>query len=126
MECQPTSTPSIPRGQGDLLHRSQLPRRRRHSQGNAGRATTPLWPTPRPHMPDFRNLPGVPVKIEMDAQNRHIVMTLVSIKRDPIPDAEFVVPSDYSEMKMPEIFGGRKTPKTPEQVPVGPVPKPTP
>jgi hypothetical protein len=64
------------------------------------------------NMPDYRNLPGVPIKIEMDAQNRHIVMTLVSIKRDLIPDANFVVPSDYSEMKMPEIFGGKKAPPT--------------
>jgi hypothetical protein len=69
------------------------------------------------HMPDFRNLPGVPIKIEMDAQNRHIVMTLVSIKRDPIPDADFVVPSDYSEMKMPEIFGSRKAPGQPASAP---------
>jgi hypothetical protein len=60
------------------------------------------------NMPDFRNLPGVPVKIEMDGQNRHMVMTLVSIKRAPIADSEFVVPSDYSEMKMPDILGGKK------------------
>jgi hypothetical protein len=65
------------------------------------------------NMPDFRNLPGVPVKIEMDAQNRHIVMTLVSIKRDPIADSEFAVPADYSEMKMPEIFSGKKAPNQP-------------
>ena len=65
------------------------------------------------NLPDYRNLPGVPVKIEMDAQNRHVVMTLVSIKRDPIPDSEFIVPSDYSEMKMPEIFGGKKGPNQP-------------
>jgi hypothetical protein len=78
------------------------------------------------NMPDFRNLPGVPVKIEMDAQNRHVVMTLVSVKRDPIPDSEFVVPSDYSEMKMPEMFGGKKGPKTSEHAPGEPVPKSTP
>jgi hypothetical protein len=82
-----------------------------------------------PNMPDFRDLPGVPVKIEMDAQKRHIVMTLVSIKRDPIPDSEFAVPAGYSDMKMPEIFGGKNAPgppRTPDQPPVRPIPKPTP
>jgi hypothetical protein len=77
------------------------------------------------HMPDFRDLPGVPVKIEMDAQKRHIVMTLVSIKRDPIPDSEFVVPPGYSDMKVPEIFGGKNlppSPKTPNQPPTQPTP----
>lgn len=65
------------------------------------------------HIPDFRNLPGVPIKIEMDAQNRHIVMTLVSIKRDPISDSQFAIPAGYSEMKMPEIFSGKKAPTQP-------------
>jgi Domain of unknown function (DUF4412) len=78
------------------------------------------------NMPDFRDLPGVPVKIEMDAQNRHIVMTLVSIKRDSIPASEFVVPPGYSEMKMPEIFGGKNAPKNQDRPPVTPAPKPTP
>jgi hypothetical protein len=64
------------------------------------------------HMPDFRDLPGVPIKIEIDSQKRHIVTTLVSIKRDPIPDSEFIVPAGYSDVKMPEIFGGKNVPET--------------
>jgi Domain of unknown function (DUF4412) len=85
------------------------------------------------NMPDFRDLPGVPVKIEMDAQGRHIVMTLSSIKRDPVPDAEFAVPPGYTDMKMPEIFGGKNAPPTqaepprvPNQPSLTPIPKPTP
>jgi hypothetical protein len=78
------------------------------------------------NMPDFRDLPGVPVKIEMDAHNRHIVMTLVSINRDPIPASEFIVPPGYSDMKMPEIFGGKNVPKNQDRLPVTPNPKSTP
>lgn len=57
--------------------------------------------------PDFRDLPGVPVKIEMDTQGKHMVMTLTAIKRDPIPDSDFAVPADYAEVKMPDLFGGK-------------------
>jgi Domain of unknown function (DUF4412) len=85
------------------------------------------------NMPDFRDLPGVPLKIEMDGQGRHIVMTLVSIKRDPIPDAEFIVPPSYNAVKMPQIFGGKNvpatdsaTPKVSNQAPITPIPQPTP
>ncbi len=85
------------------------------------------------NMPDFRDLPGVPLKIEMDGHGRHIVMTLVSIKRDPIPDGVFVVPPGYTDMKMPEIFGGKNsrptdsgTPKGPNQPAITPIPQPTP
>lgn len=85
------------------------------------------------NMPDFRDLPGVPLKIEMDGQGRHIVMTLVSIKRDPIPDAEFVVPPGYSDVKMPALFGGKNapanesaTPRPPNQPGSTPVPHSTP
>ena len=65
------------------------------------------------NVPDFRDLPGVPVKIEMDTARGHVVMTLVSIKRDPIPDSEFSVPADYTDMKMPDIFGGKSAPNSP-------------
>jgi hypothetical protein len=59
------------------------------------------------NIPDFRDLPGVPMKVEIDGQNHHTVMTLVSIKRDPVPDNTFSVPADYTDMRMPDIFGGK-------------------
>src|SRR6201982_977548 len=65
------------------------------------------WANSGTDVPDFRDLPGVPVKIEMDTMRGHVVMTLVSIRRDPIPDSEFSVPADYTDMKMPDIFGGK-------------------
>src|SRR5213080_4713199 len=83
------------------------------------------------NIPDFRDLPGVPVKIEMDTVRGHVVMTLVSVKRDPIPSSEFSVPADYTEMKMSDIFGGKNAPDNPaEKVPalprVVPMPSATP
>lgn len=74
------------------------------------------------NIPDFTDLPGVPVKIEMDTVRGHVVMTLVSIKRDPIPTVEFMVPADYTEVKMPDIFGaGKNVPEKPgEKIPASP------
>jgi hypothetical protein len=73
------------------------------------------------NVPDFRDLPGVPVKIEMDTVRGHVVMTLIAVKRDPIPSREFSVPADYTEMKMPDIFGGKNAPDNPaERVPAAP------
>jgi hypothetical protein len=85
-------------------------------------------------LPDFRDLPGVPVKIEIDSHGRQTVMTLVSINRDPIPDAEFTVPPAYTEIKVPQILGGKSAPATERetpnaasgQPPITPIPRPTP
>ena len=65
------------------------------------------------NIPDFRDLPGVPVKIEMDTARGHVVMTLISAKRDPIPNSAFDVPANYTEMKMPDFFGGNRVPGNP-------------
>ena len=64
-------------------------------------------------MPDFRDLPGVPVKIEMDTPQGHVVMTLVSARRDPIPNSVFAVPAGYTDMKLPDVLGGKKVPDQP-------------
>lgn len=78
-------------------------------------------------IPDFRDLPGVPVKIEMDTVRGRVVMTLVAVKRDPIPNSEFSVPRDYTDVKMPDIFS-RKNPaeKMPASPQVAPIPSATP
>jgi hypothetical protein len=80
------------------------------------------------NIPDFRDLPGVPVKIEMDTARGHVVMTLVSAKRDPIPNSVFDVPANYTDMKMPDLFGGKKTPENPagSRVPGSPPTVPVP
>jgi Domain of unknown function (DUF4412) len=84
------------------------------------------------NIPDFRDLPGVPVKIEMETARGHVVMTLVSAKRDPIPASTFDVPVNYTDMKMPDLFGGKKVPENPPAArvpgspPTVPVPSVTP
>jgi Domain of unknown function (DUF4412) len=84
------------------------------------------------NIPDFRDLPGVPVKIEMDTAKGHVVMTLISAKRDPIPNSVFDVPVNYTEMKMPDFFGGKNIPGNsagsgvPGSPPMVPVPSVTP
>jgi hypothetical protein len=65
------------------------------------------------NIPDFRDLPGVPVKIEMDTARGHVVITLISAKRDPIPNTVFDIPANYADMKMPDLFGGKKVPENP-------------
>ena len=80
------------------------------------------------NIPDFRDLPGVPVKIEMDTAKGHVVMTLISAKRDPIPNSVFDVPANYTDMKMPDLFGGKKIPENPtgSRVPGSPPTVPVP
>lgn len=57
--------------------------------------------------PDYRDFPGIPVRTEMEIMGKHVVTTVASIKRDPIPDAMFAVPAGYEEIKMPNILGGK-------------------
>jgi Domain of unknown function (DUF4412) len=83
------------------------------------------------NIPDFHDLPGVPVKIEMDTARGHVVMTLLSAKRDPIPGSVFDVPPNYADMKMPDLFGGKvpgnpAAPRAPGSPPTVPVPSVTP
>lgn len=84
------------------------------------------------NIPDFRDLPGVPVKIEMDTVRGHVVMTLISAKRDPIPNSVFDVPANYTDMKMPDLFGGKSVPgnpagsRVPGSPPTVPLPSVTP
>jgi len=84
------------------------------------------------NIPDLRDLPGVPVKIEMDTARGHVVMTLLSVKRDPIPSNVFDIPGSYTDMKMPDLFGGKKVPQNPAaprapgSPPMVPVPSVTP
>jgi hypothetical protein len=74
-------------------------------------------------MPDYRDFPGLPIRTHITMAKPHqgtvssstasgsgteITTTLISIKQDPLSDAEFTIPKDYQEMSMPDIFGERK------------------
>ncbi len=65
------------------------------------------------HMPDYRDLTGVPVKTVISANGKDMTTTLKSIKQDALSDSEFAVPADFKEMNMPDILGGMKAPSSP-------------
>jgi Domain of unknown function (DUF4412) len=74
------------------------------------------WAIASKAMPDYRDFPGIPIKTEMNLGSSHIVTTLVSIKQDPIDDAEFEAPKDFKELKMPnlDMLGLREKKPAPE------------
>jgi hypothetical protein len=82
------------------------------------------WNATNTQMPDYRDFPGVAIRTHITMAKPHqgtvsnsaasgsgteITTTLISIKQDPLSDAEFTIPKDYQEMSMPDIFGERKT-----------------
>jgi Domain of unknown function (DUF4412) len=70
-------------------------------------------------MLDFRDFPGLPLRTIIKTDRREIISTITSIKQDPLSEAEFSVPKDFQEVKVPnlqEILG--------EKPPVAPSTKP--
>jgi hypothetical protein len=56
--------------------------------------------------PDLSDLPGVPVKTEVEINGRKITTVLVSAKDQPVDPSEYQVPAAYTQMKMPGADGG--------------------
>jgi len=54
-------------------------------------------------MPDFRDLPGLPLRTNVNMGGQSMVTTVTSVNHDPIDEAEFSVPVGYQEMKAPDI-----------------------
>ncbi len=72
------------------------------------------WSAANAKLPDYNDLPGIPLRSHMilktgdpSGQGNEITTTISSIKTDPLSDAEFTVPADFTEMKMPDIFSGK-------------------
>jgi hypothetical protein len=65
-------------------------------------------------MMDYRDLPGFPLKTFVKMGDDEITSTVTAIKRDLLSDAEFIVPKDFEEMKIPnvEISGDNPAPAT--------------
>ncbi len=61
------------------------------------------WNPKRIGMPDYRDFPGLPLKTVVSVSGSEVTTTLTSIKRDPLNDAEFAVPADFQEVKMPDM-----------------------
>ena len=67
-------------------------------------AVTPTaWNDLAKGMLDYRDLPGFPLKTRVTTGDEEITCTVVSVKADPLSEAEFSVPKDFQEMKMPNV-----------------------
>jgi hypothetical protein len=67
-------------------------------------------------MMDYRDLPGFPLRTQVKTDENEITSTVISIKQDPLSEAEFSAPKDFQEMKIPnvkEISGDQSAPAPP-------------
>lgn len=82
-----------------------------------------FWDAANAKMPDFRDFPGLPIRTRMVMTKQspntpsaspaghatEITSTITSVSQDPINDAEFTVPGDFKETKLPDIFDKKGT-----------------
>jgi hypothetical protein len=52
---------------------------------------------------DYRDFPGLPLRTIVKTGGREITSTITSIKQDPLSEAEFSVPKDFQELKVPNL-----------------------
>ena len=52
---------------------------------------------------DFRDFPGLPLRTIVKTDGKVITSTITSIKQDPLSEAEFSVPADFEELKVPNL-----------------------
>jgi hypothetical protein len=63
-------------------------------------------------LPDYHALPGLPLRTKIKTPGQgEITSTIESVSLSPVADSEFDVPAGYSEMKMPELLGGKPSPE---------------
>ncbi len=61
------------------------------------------WKMQNAQVPDYNDLPGVPLKFVSTMGGLDLITTVTSIKEDPLSDSEFDVPADFQEMKSPKF-----------------------
>jgi hypothetical protein len=54
-------------------------------------------------MMDYRDLPGFPLRTQIKTDDGEITSTVTAIKQDALSEAEFVVPPDFQELKIPNV-----------------------
>ncbi|MEY2495422.1 MAG: hypothetical protein QOJ45_1914 [Verrucomicrobiota bacterium] len=64
-----------------------------------------IWNDVAKGMLNYHDLPGLPLRTQIKAGENEITTTVVSIKQDPLSDADFVVPKDFAEMRIPNVPG---------------------
>ena len=82
-------------------------------------ATTPqAWNVAGKGMPDYRDFPGMPIRMRVSFSGKEIVTTLTSVKQDPLPASDFVPQAGYEEVKLPNMEDMlRNKPATPKAAP---------
>jgi hypothetical protein len=72
-----------------------------------------IWSSANPHGPGFQDFPALPIRTIVDRGGKKVTTEIVSANQDPIPDTAFAVPSDYREVRAPEMnLPGSATPAT--------------
>ena len=67
-------------------------------------AVTPsAWHEVAKGMLDYRDLPGIPLRAHVRMGGNEMTSTIISIKHDPLSDAEFSPPKDFQEIKIPSV-----------------------
>jgi hypothetical protein len=84
-----------------------------------------LWDAANTKMPDFRDFPGLPIRMRMivgkqnhagehgatpSAHPAEITSSVTSVSLDSIADSQFAVPPDFKETTLPDIFNKNATP----------------
>jgi hypothetical protein len=84
-----------------------------------------FWDAANTKMPDFRDFPGLPIRMRMivgkgnqaDAHGTsapdhptEITSTVTGVSLDSIADEQFTVPADFKETKLPDIFNKNAAP----------------
>jgi hypothetical protein len=84
-----------------------------------------LWDAANTKMPDFRDFPGLPIRMRMivgkvnpagghsESATDHpteITSNITGVSLDSIADSQFTVPSNFKETKLPDIFNKNAPP----------------
>lgn len=64
-----------------------------------------VWNDAAKGMLNYHDLPGLPLRTQIKMKERDITSTITSIKQDSLNDADFAVPKDFLEMKIPNVPG---------------------
>lgn len=69
------------------------------------------WSAANTQLPDYHDFPGLPIRTRVITKHegaREFTSTITAVRLDPISDAEFSVPADFKEIKMPDFIGGKQ------------------
>ena len=59
------------------------------------------WKPSNMGMPDYTDLPGLPLKTVISVGTNQVVTTIASVKQDPLNASDFEIPKDFQELKKP-------------------------